>query len=278
MTDEACLHCYKSPCVHLSVCNLTFLRDWYVELILDEPPGSPRLVSTVARPQAEPDELRGFSVAKAIPPLRLDVLSIVIGLEDDARDLVATVCRALDRTGPTLVEHAPARLRRRLVWLLNQLPAIEDDAALSTLVRKRTATMAAWLRRGVALHLPTGPLPYSCPLCDTEEKLLGDENQRTVTCPACGSGWSEDGDGIDSLLWLGRLLWRFAPAQEEELLLTTKAAAAAVGVHVDNVRDWDRSGHLVPVGQRKSESGTMTNIYRHADVLAARAATERETA
>lgn len=281
MSDEACLDCFKSPCIHLSPCNLHLLLDWWVEVISDLIPGTPRLVSTVRRESAEDDDLRGFSVAKANAPLRLDVLAVLIEIEDGARDLVATVCRALNRKPPVLLEPSPAQfprrsevLQRRLAWLLAQLPVINADAELSRQVRKRTGRMAAALRRGVAMHLPTGPLPYSCPECEPEDRLLGDAERGTVTCPACNRGWSHDGTGQDSLLWLGRLLWRFAPV-EEELLLTTEAAAAVVGVKPENIRDWQRSGHLEPAERGE---GSRPNRYRHADVLAARAATERETA
>lgn len=241
--------------------DFTDLLDWYVEAVRDLIPGTPRRWGDADPVAAADDPDRGFGVSKAPAPLRIDVMDVLLDVEVSVRELTEEVVEKLERTGPTLVAYGPGRLRRRIVWLIAQLPAIDALPDLAEHVGDEAHRMLGRVNSATGRFLPATTLSSTCPLCGGHSRLKVDHNRGEIGCPDCGMAWTETGTGPQSWEWLSRLLG----AEPPERFYDAIEAAAIAGVPPATVRGWRVSGRLTPAGRRGP-----ANVYRAGDVLAAR--------
>ncbi len=244
--------------------DLDDIADWLSELYADREKGTPRHWAEGKRTEVE-----GRSGPPgATAPARLDVLDTVADLEVSVRELVDAICDRLDRSGPALAPGpSEAVARTRLIWLRAQLPVVGDHDDLAEHVEDEARRLVRAVRRATGQLLPIQTLRLTCPLCDGVSRLAANHNTGRIACPDCGMVWSDNVSGVGGWDWLRQLMMPTVSAKTE-YLLTTAEAAAYVGVRSENIRDWQRSGHLEPAGKRG-----LSNTYRSADVLEARRVT-----
>ncbi len=240
--------------------DLDDIADWLSELYADREKGTPRHWAEGKRTEIEGP----FGPPGATAPARLDVLDRLVDLQVSIRELVDAVCDRLDRSGPALPagDRPEAVLRSRLTWLRAQLPAVGDNDDLAEHVEDEAGRLVRAVRRATGQLLPIQTLRLTCPLCDGVSRLAANHNTGRIACADCGIAWSDNVSGVG--------LGLVAPTYDANGLCKDGVPAdhrrgrrLRRGTS-ENIRDWQRSGHVDPAGKRG-----LSNTYRSADVLGA---------